>query len=178
MDWWCNPINWYQERRFFDHIAYYCSSVYFNKFVWSRLCNKFEPICIYGDWIIHWLMNDWFGQDAIFDEFLCIQIFEIVFFGILNEHVDIFSWISIFSCFWKFKFFFYLIKNIFFLGTNYCRRRRQCAAPPRIADTALVAAAMRTNARRYQAQRTTATGGGQTPFLAFPATWPFLFFCK
>ena len=97
------------EHRFFDHIAHYCSSVNFNEFVCSRLCNEFEPIFVYGNWMIH----DWLEIDLVKMIFLmnfCGSWFlQIVFLRILDEHVNVFSWILIFHVFWK-KFQKILIK--------------------------------------------------------------------
>ena len=84
------------EHRFFDHIAYYCSSVNFNKFLWSRLCNDFESICVYDDWMID------FVKMLSLMNFCWYWLLQIVFLGFFDEHVYIFSWIFLIShVFWK-----------------------------------------------------------------------------
>ena len=73
------------ERRFLDHIEYYRSGVNFNKFVCSRLCNVFEPIFVYGDWMIHcWLKID-LGKMIFLMNFYGSWFLQIVFLRFLNE---------------------------------------------------------------------------------------------
>ena len=94
------------KHKFFDHIAYYCFGVNFNEVVWSRLCNEFELLCVYGDWMIHgWWMIDLIKTLCLIN-FCGSWFLQIVFLGILDEHVDVFSWILIFHFFLIFRIFY------------------------------------------------------------------------
>ena len=107
------------ELRFFDHIAYYCSSINFNEFVWSRLCNKFEPIWVYGDWMIHgwWMIH------------LVKMLSLMNFFGSWFFFPNCVSWNSCCTCwcsleFYNFSCFLNLFSKLCFLAICWLSNHR------------------------------------------------------